>query len=477
VVSLRIARKEGLRSWCRQAWEKIKRREFRIIEPSTAPLLERKVIKGIHAPHQSNISTADLLMPDEKKITPYEDATVSVVIPSKNAGRSFETLLLMFKRQEGLRNIEIIVVDSGSLDNTLEISKKYGAKIIEIPPEKFSHSYSRNVGAENATGRYIFFTVQDALPPSELFLYELFSVLKNNNVVAVSCREIPREDADLFYRVISWNHYRFLEVDKGDKIFSLPEKENYITLRKNGQLSDIALLISKDVFMKYRYRGDYAEDLDLGIRLIRNGYKIAFLNSIGIIHSHNRPAYYFLKRGYVDSIFLSKMFPDLPVPSLQVDDFMKNIIFTFNAIDSLSKEISTIKMPCDVEEFIRKLKSVLKMIFNPERPCPIKIAKNQYIDEDFWSFLEETFDQCSIKQNIVPRNNILANAILSFLEIVFSYMKESYEVIDDYILDDFKTCIFKGYALSCGVHLAYCYLSNPDDKRLKEIHEKLSEGI
>lgn len=74
----------------------------------------------------------------------------------------------------------------------------------------FSHSFARNLGAEEATGDYLLFTVQDALPPSSTWLYELFQVIKDQNVVAVSCAETPREDADLFYRQISWNNYNFL---------------------------------------------------------------------------------------------------------------------------------------------------------------------------------------------------------------------------------------------------------------------------
>ncbi len=111
----------------------------------------------------------------------------------------------------------------------------------------------------------------------------------------MSCAEFPWESADLFYRAITWNHYRFLEVDREDRIMRYAGSEDHVTLRKNGQLSDLACLISKDVFTKYNYRTDYGEDLDLGLRLIKDGYEIAFLGSTRIIHSHNRPAYYYLK--------------------------------------------------------------------------------------------------------------------------------------------------------------------------------------
>ena len=66
------------------------------------------------------------------------DTKVSVIIPTKNAGEDFEFTLEKIRNQKGVREIEIIVVDSGSTDNTLEIAKKYGARIFRIKPEEFS---------------------------------------------------------------------------------------------------------------------------------------------------------------------------------------------------------------------------------------------------------------------------------------------------------------------------------------------------
>src|SRR4030042_1750083 len=78
--------------------------------------------------------------------------TVSVVINTKGSPPFFEDILRKYKGQVGLDKIEIIVVDSGSKDNTLNLAAYYGCKIIEIKPEEFKHGRSRNIGIEAASG-------------------------------------------------------------------------------------------------------------------------------------------------------------------------------------------------------------------------------------------------------------------------------------------------------------------------------------
>ena len=49
---------------------------------------------------------------------------------------------------------------------------------------------------------------------------------------------------------------------------------------------------------KYAYRFNYAEDLDMGIRLLRDGYRIALLTDVKVLHGHNRSCGYYIKKGF-----------------------------------------------------------------------------------------------------------------------------------------------------------------------------------
>jgi len=419
---------------------------------------------------------------DRKKPLPSEEVTISVVIPVKNAGEDFQNLLSLLKNQKGFKDIEIIVVDSGSTDGSLEVSEAYGAKIIKILPQEFSHSYARNLGVEHASGDYLLFTVQDALPSSDLWLHDLHSAIRNNGVVAVSCAEQPREDADLFDRAASWNHHNnFLELGEQDRITCKPDEENYFTLRKNGQLSDVACLISKEVIMKYKFMGNYAEDLDLGIRLIKDGHKLAFLSSTKVIHSHNRAAYYHLKRGYVDNLWLLKIFPDHPSENVEVKELFSSIIFAYKIVNSIvCKDLENITTPCAIKNLANIVMKTFQAATNGLDPATVNKVSNPYIDSKFISFLENVSNHRCHKGNSDSRyNGVLLGAMEGFTKIIFEYMYNTYEQVEGAVLEDFKSALYKAFAFICGAHLAACFFrsSKSANEIIREINDELNREV
>ncbi|MBI5259513.1 MAG: glycosyltransferase [Burkholderiales bacterium] len=244
------------------------------------------------------------------------DACVSVVIPVLNGGEELVNLVRKLSGQQGVREVEIVIVDSGSTDGGPARLRALGARVIEIAPSEFSHSHARNLGADHARGDHLLFMVQDAYPIGNLWLHGLLRYLidhREQGVVAASCAEYCRSDSDAMYDSMVHTHYRFLGCLEEDRI-GHHTGDDHMSLRSMGQLSDVACLIPRALFQRYRYRGDYAEDLDLGIRLIRDGHRIAMLASVKVVHSHNRPAWYYLKRSFVDVIFLVGLFKDFHCP-------------------------------------------------------------------------------------------------------------------------------------------------------------------
>jgi rhamnosyltransferase len=74
----------------------------------------------------------------------------SIVIRAYNEGQHLGRLLDGV-RQQTVKDVEIILVDSGSTDETVSIAESYGAKIVHIPPAEFTFGCSLNLGIQAAT--------------------------------------------------------------------------------------------------------------------------------------------------------------------------------------------------------------------------------------------------------------------------------------------------------------------------------------
>jgi GT2 family glycosyltransferase/predicted nucleic acid-binding Zn-ribbon protein len=238
------------------------------------------------------------------------EAKASVVILTKSPPPDFEQTLERIRDQELSSTPELILVNSG-IEDLSHLAERYGAKILRIDPREFDHGGTRNYGAEQATGDYIFFMTDDAIPASTNLLRDMMKVLESDGrIVAASGRQIPRSDADLMACQAIWGHYRMLGLDS-DRIVSSPDLDNMGPQEKRRlcQIDDVCSCFRRDVFLRYKYAVGlaYAEDLDLGIKLVKDGFKIAQLLSTGVVHSHNRPASYYMKRTYVDVKTLSQL--------------------------------------------------------------------------------------------------------------------------------------------------------------------------
>lgn len=238
---------------------------------------------------------------------------VSVIIPTYNAGSSFDALLSNLENQTGVDELEIVIVDSGSKDDTVKICKKHGVRLIQISNEQFSHSGARNMGAQAATGEILLFMTQDAFPASKDWVEKLIEPIVTENVAAVSPIEKCPLDTDLYYRVASHIHINYLGNSQQDLLNEGMGDGDRTGFRARSALNDVTTAINCKIFMRFMYRHDFAEDLDMGMRLIRGGYRIKLMSSVQTVHGHNRPAGYYFKRTLVDTVTTSETIMQIPV--------------------------------------------------------------------------------------------------------------------------------------------------------------------
>lgn len=281
---------------------------------------------------------------------------VSVVIPTFNAGDLFDVVLRKIRAQTNLTELEIVVIDSGSTDRTVEIALQYDAEVISIPSNEFSHSATRNKGAAAATGSYVLFTVQDAVLLQQTTIAQMITFLEEHTLAAVSGRQFPRGDADAFS---SWQLEVFNTLISPDKkniiVSSDPRKFNSLSIEQRRMLctiDDVCSLYKKDVFQKnggYDESLEYGEDLEMGQRLITSGQKLGYMATTGVIHSHTRPADHFVKRFFTDTLFLHTVFdhnPNTPLDSLSPEDMWKSLLFVGKFLaENIDDQQSTTTIP------------------------------------------------------------------------------------------------------------------------------------
>lgn len=107
---------------------------------------------------------------------------VSVIIPTYNSARTLEDCLESIRNQDYKGDIEIIIVDNFSDDETKYIAKQFKIKYIE---EKSGRSKARNTGAKCACGRYILYLDSD-MYLSKSIISECINVLQSDpNKVAL----------------------------------------------------------------------------------------------------------------------------------------------------------------------------------------------------------------------------------------------------------------------------------------------------
>ena len=110
---------------------------------------------------------------------------ISIIIPAKNEARLLASTLGQFEVLKSSYDLEIIVSDGGSVDDTCRVATKHGAIIVHKTKDPQTIGEGRNDGAKVASGEIFFFFDADTLMKDpEKFFGDMISTFDNYNVVA-----------------------------------------------------------------------------------------------------------------------------------------------------------------------------------------------------------------------------------------------------------------------------------------------------
>ncbi len=233
----------------------------------------------------------------------------SIIILSCNAAKTIGKLLKKLTKNPTNYNTELIIVDSGSTDKTLEIAKNFkskfaGFKILQIKKKDFNYGLTRNMAVEKAKGRYVCFFSQDAIPISkDILFYYLQDFQTSDKVVAVYGKHLPFENTPVIQKVELLCHWGRLDkyVNKrGVLIKNLSQPFTPFTDENKQiwyQLSNTAACYKKSFLLRNPFpQVSYGEDMHIGKNIIANGLSIVYDTRCSIYHSDRYSLLEYYKR-------------------------------------------------------------------------------------------------------------------------------------------------------------------------------------
>ena len=208
---------------------------------------------------------------------------ISVIIPTLNGAEYIVNLIDKFNSQT-IRPDEIVVVDSESDDNTVELCRNYdNVRVIEILRKDFNHGGTRDMALRTCNSDFVLFTTQDAVPNNEFYIENLLKPFEDDNVAIASGRQIAREDAWQMEKLV--REFNYPSVSHVRSKADLPQYGI-----KTYFFSDVCSAYRKNI---YEQLGGFEnplktnEDMFFAAKIIENGYKVAYAADAEVIHSHN----------------------------------------------------------------------------------------------------------------------------------------------------------------------------------------------
>ena len=230
-------------------------------------------------------------------------AAVTVAIPVYNGARYLDEVLTAVRAQRVDADVELLVIDSGSTDGSLEICARHGARIHSIPKAEFSHGGTRNLAMQLAAGEHVAFITQDATPAHDGWLAAMLEGFEQaDDVALVFGPHDARPDASHMIKAemerhfATWGEGRRIDVQRLGR--SAADLELY---RRFPGLwtffSDVNGCVAKWAWREIPYRTvPYAEDQLLGREMIEAGFAKVFHPDARVLHSHDYPPMQFLRR-------------------------------------------------------------------------------------------------------------------------------------------------------------------------------------
>lgn len=235
--------------------------------------------------------------------------TFSYVIRTLNEAMYLRELLAALSNQKiECHEYEIVVVDSGSEDGTVEIAKEFNANIVSIQRSEFTFGRSLNLGCNASKGDILFFISGHCIPVDNKWALELAKPIINQECIYAFGKQIGA-------RTTKFSEHQIFHKNFPDHAINSTCEIGFFCNNANS-----ALL--KDTWLNTNFDEDLTglEDLDLAKKLTASGFKLSYQNNACVYHIHDESYSQIFMRYKRESIALKKIMPEI---HFHIIDFLR----------------------------------------------------------------------------------------------------------------------------------------------------------
>jgi glycosyltransferase involved in cell wall biosynthesis len=219
----------------------------------------------------------------------------SVVIRAYNEEKHIGRLLEGIAHQT-VEDVEVVLVDSGSTDSTIQIAEKYGAKVVHIPSAEFTFGRSLNFGVREATREFVVIASAHVHPVYPDWIESLLRPFEDERVALTYGKQRGPDSAKYSEQQIY--HQWYPNASKPDQPTAFCNNAN--------------AAISKSLWEKNKYDETLTglEDLAWAKWAKEQGYKISYVAEAEVIHIHNETPRGVYNRYRREAMALRKIYPE-----------------------------------------------------------------------------------------------------------------------------------------------------------------------
>lgn len=229
---------------------------------------------------------------------------ISIIIRTYNEERYLEELLNSINQQKLSKyKVEIIVVDSGSTDQTINIAKKYKVRLTHIDKKYFTFGRSLNLGCKFSKGEILVFISGHCIPTSNNWLERLINPIIKGYGYTYG-RQIGRDTSHFSEKQVFSRNFPKKTLQPQDGFFC----------------NNANSAISRKIWKKYKFNEDITgcEDLELAKRYFNDDGQIAYISNAVVYHIHNEDWITIRRRYERESIALQLIMPEIHLKLMNV---------------------------------------------------------------------------------------------------------------------------------------------------------------